>query len=658
MHRRSVQAAAIALALVLVAACGSDPAQQAESDLYTPPIRLMAPLNLDGRILDAKARFPLDQLPEDQRLPPEALRDGIALAPNDPGVRQLAEILMFLPGNTAGRDSRASLLTPAGGVYRYRVQLFSNALLRTAAGYPSVPEGSDGAAENLGRTLRFQVELTPVPPRIPSDEESPRLLIDEVVEIRKDGAWLPLTADLSPWAGREVDLQFTVRDDAAESTEGLVPMWAGWANPEIVDAGDRQQEGFDLLWLSLDTLRADRLGTYGYTRRPTSPHLDRFAAEGVVFETAVSQAPWTRPSHRSMFNGNYPSSNHGHANFPLAVALWRQGWRNGALTGGGQVDSRLGFHRGFDTYRVQYWHEDIDSVARWYEANRGRRTFLFLHTFAAHDPYTDHRFAKAESLPSGRIGDQFSQSQWLSWHSRISQEEQAYVDALYDGGIAALDESLGKLFAWLKASGRLDRTLVVITSDHGEQLFEHGSWRHGSEVYDHQILVPTILHLPPKMRADLSADAGAPPTRVADQIQLIDLYPTVLELLGARFSHPIQGRSLVPLLRGESLEPRMAFVESTNVKAFERKAFRTPRWKLIWQHPKGRQRTGELVRLYDLRRDPEELHDISQENREAVVHHLALMQSLVEGGTTPETEVPDDLPPDLRERLRALGYID
>lgn len=630
----------------------------------------MEPAEAQPGLQRATVRLHRPDDPEEARRPPDFLRGGIALAANEPAVRRLAEIPMFLPGDTSGRDSRAALLAPSGSVLRFGLDVPPNAELRTAIGYAILPA-------DVGRVVRFRARVMPMPAVVPDgrpavvDYIAPETwLLDERTTVRADGSWKPLTADLSPWEGEQILLELRVDDEPQEGDEPRTkPVWAGWAAPEIVER-DTRQDGFDLLWISLDTLRADRLGTYGYPRRATSPRLDRFAENGVVFETAISQAPWTRPSHRSMFTGNYPSSNRGFRNRLLALALWRSGWRTAALTGGGQVDARMGFHPGFETYRVQYWHDDPGAMTSWYEANRGRRTFLFLHTFAVHDPYTDHRFAHAEKLAPGRIGERFGRDEWESWNLQLTDDEQAYVDALYDGGIAALDEVLGRLFDWLETSGRLDHTLVVITSDHGEELFEHGGWRHGTELYDHQVHVPAILHLPPALRRELRPEPGSVlshtvpsrtvPSRIANQVQLVDLYPTVLELLGVPLDHEVQGRSLVPLLRGESLEPRVAVSENVNEDVYEKKSFRTPRWKLVWRTPKGSspERAPEAVELFDLSRDPAEHEDVSHQHPEAVVEQMQRMQRLVEGGAALDEGAPDDLPPDLRERLRSLGYID
>ena len=589
--------------------------------------------------------------------PPSFLRGGIAVAENEPGVRRLAEIPMFLPGDTSGRDSRAALLAPSGSVHRFRRRRAAETpSCAPRAGYAILPD-------DIGRVVRFRARVEPVVLRNGEPSEvayvGPVILASRRAREVADG-WRLAAADGGPLAvgGTAGRAGAAGRRGAPRRRRGrpASPVWAGWAAPEIVEV-DTRQDGFDLLWISLDTLRADRLGTYGYTRRPTSPHLDRLAEGGVVFDTAVEPGavdPAVAPLHvhrqlpvvepRLLPIGSWRTRFGAPAGAPArspAAARWMHVWAS--MTASKPTGCSTG--------------TKISTPSRaGTRLSSGRRTFLFLHTFAIHDPYTDHRFARAESLPPGRIGERFGRDEWDGWERRLTGDEQAYVDALYDGGIAALDEVLGRLFHWLETSGRLDHTLVVVTSDHGEHLFEHGSWRHGSTMYDHQILVPAILHLPPVLRDRL----GESPTRIADQVQLVDLYPTVLELLGLPLDHEVQGRSLVPLLRGETLEPRLAFSENVNIDVYERKAFRTKRWKLVWQTPKGSSaaRAEERVTLYDLTRDPLERNDISHQHPDAVTRHIALMQQLIQDAGALEEEVPEDLPEDLRERLRALGYID
>ncbi|MEM8932191.1 MAG: sulfatase [Acidobacteriota bacterium] len=559
-----------------------------------------------------------------------------------PGIGRVVEVPMFIDGDLSTRDSRAAWLAPSGTQYRVFVEMPPDAELRTALGHPIT-------AESVGGTITFRVNVE-------VEGEAPVTVLAETMEVRESGGWRDVTVDLSAWAGRALTLDFWT-----DGPRGLELAWGAWASPEIVSK-QRGQDGYDVLMISIDTLRADRLGAYGYTRRPTSPNLDRLAADGIVFETAVSQAPWTRPSHRALFTGLYPASNGGLWAPPLARVLWRSGWRTGALTGGGQVDARFGFHDGFETYRVQYWHDEIDAVRAWFEAGEGRRNFLFLHTFDVHDPYTDHRFATAEGLVSGRIAERFGKDEWVEWKRTLSDDERAYVDALYDGGIASLDERLGGLFGWLEDSGRLDRTVVLITSDHGEQLFEHNGWRHGSTLFDFELLVPLIVHLPSELerRLDLERPRGES-WRVATPVRLIDVYPTLVELLDLPFAPEIQGRSLVPLLDGRKLEPVTAFAENVNLDEYEQKALRADRWKFVWWMPKGAtaaQRTDHY-RLYDLTRDPLEVHDLSTRHPRTVERLIGEIEAILAAGTgTLDEGVPDDVDPDLLERLRSLGYVD
>jgi arylsulfatase A-like enzyme len=302
-------------------------------------------------------------------------------------------------------------------------------------------------------------------------------------------------------------------------------------------------------------------------------------------------------------------------------------------------------------------------VVDWLEAGRNRRNFLFLHTFEIHDPYTDTRFA--QDLPRGRFQGQFSAEDWRQAKGTLTAEEKAYVEALYDGGIAFTDQQLGLLFEELDARGLLDRAIVVITSDHGEQFWEHGSWRHGSTMYDHQLLVPLILRLPPQLRRELAGkrrDLEAAGRVVEQQVQLVDIYPTVLELLGVELEHQLQGRSLRPLLEGKELPERRAFSENTNVNSFERKAFRTQRFKFIYSFPKKSNRTAsdEYCELYDLSEDPQEQHNLAAGNTELVESLREEIRALWSGEDIEslQEKVPADISPELREQLKALGYVE
>lgn len=230
--------------------------------------------------------------------------------------------------------------------------------------------------------------------------------------------------------------------------------------------------------------------------------------------------------------------------------------------------------------------------------------------------------------------------------------------ALYDGDIAYTDRQLGDLFERLEASGALESTLVVVTSDHGEQFWEHGTWRHGQTLYDHQLLVPLILHLPPGLRQELGIDGTGV---IEDQVRLIDVYPTLLDLLGIELEKETQGRSLVPLLLGRTLPPVEAIAESLNVNNRESKAVRSPSQKFIRTRSKQPDMTSPLGadELYDLHLDPNESHNLAMEQEQRAAALADLLEKLTEGAWGKKEHLLEKGPldPDLEERLRALGYL-
>lgn len=538
-------------------------------------------------------------------------------------------------GSGGLKDSRTSLLAPPNGSYTFELQLPRRPLLRLAfAVLPNSTE-SEGA-------LTFRVSIAPAG----GDSST---VLEQNLDFRSDLAWEEHQIDLGRWEHQSVSL--TLETNGSSGAESV---WGAWATPEIVSSGQRPSS-WDVILISLDTLRADHLGSYGH-HRPTSPNLDALAARGIRFSTAVSQSPWTRPSHDSLFRGLYPASRAGLRSRPLAEVLWENGFRTGAITAGGQVDARFGFHRGFETYRVDQWLRNPELVVDYLAQGRDRNDLLFLHTFEIHDPYTDTRFA--EGMPPGRIRDEFAARHQHKWRNRITDEEKRYAEALYDGGIAFTDERVGIVLDDLEREGLLERTIVIVTSDHGEAFWEHGTWRHGATMYEHQLRVPLIVYLPKALRKELGTDRGLV---VEQQVQLVDLYPTLLDLLGIELDHKVQGRSLLPLLEGEAMAAGWAFAENTGTKSFERKAFRTDRYKFVYSYPKKRNRTNRHVsyQLFDLVEDPEERVNVADLHPELVESFMAQLQTLRQGQAEQLQEtVPEGLDAELEERLRALGYVE
>jgi Sulfatase len=619
------------------------------------------------------------------RRPRKAFLRAVGLPDQDP--RRVGRLV----GNAEeGFDNRAAIGAPTGSIYRFALTLPERPVFRAGLGVaPAAGAGSKGAGRSArkaarGGKARFVVRIEGgrieggrIEPRQaePRGEESEAdaILLDEVVSADAAGGWVDREIDLAPWSGKSVTLILETLEvppgDAggaaagAESSGGDLSAgegdgmgWAAWSAPEIVVRGARE-EGWDLLLISLDTLRADHLGSYGYPRS-TSPHLDALAGSSIRFARAVTASPWTNPSHRAMLSGLFPLSSGGLEAPRLAEALRAAGYRTTAFTGGGQVDYRFGFARGFDEYRLADWIREPERVIGWMEANRERRRFVFLHTYEVHDPYVHSEMA--EGMPRGRLGEHFGHGEWLRLKGHLGEEEQRYIEALYDGGIAYTDRKLHELLDRLESRGLLDKTVVIVTSDHGEQFFEHGSWRHGMNLYDEQVHVPLILRLPAGLARELGVAARG--RVIEEQASLVDLVPTVLDLLGVPRDWQVNGRSLLPLLRGESVEPRQVFTENTNIRTYERKSLRTRRYKYIHSYPKSRGRAEgleEVVELYDLARDPAELENLAGELSDTTVGFEELLAAIqgAELALDDEDLDADELDPDLRKRLEALGYV-
>jgi arylsulfatase A-like enzyme len=591
-----------------------------------------------GRHPTIEARRLIDDLGRAEILWPASAgntpRVGLEPSPLAPGKSPVyvARVLMY--GDRAagtpklrpeGHESRLALLAPAGAVYRFRLTPPRDAQLRLGLGY--LPTDQLPAPE-----LTFKVLI--------EHDDGTASLLDETLTVRSDGGWRDVRLSLEAWADKRIALRL--------ETTARSPVWGAWSAPEVL-VTDQREPGWDVLLISLDTLRADRLGCYGYSR-PTSPHLDRLAERSVRFATAVSQSPWTRPSHRSLLNGLYPVSRQGLSSPPLAVMLWQAGYRTRALTGGGQLHYRFGFQRGFEEYRITDWLRVIDDAARHLTVESERRQFLFLHTYEPHDPFTHTELASG--LPRGRIGQSFSNRDHQRLKGTLSAAEKTYIEALYDGGIAFTDRQLGRLLEKLTASGVMEHTVVLVTSDHGEQFWEHGNFRHGQNMYDHQLLVPLILYLPPDLRRQLGLDPELAGSVIRQQVRLVDLYPTILDLLAIPLSHPVQGRSLRPLLEGRALAPVEAFAENTNVK-IERKALRSERHKLV--HTVGRDR----LELFDLLADPGEQVNLANQLPDLARLLVSRLNFITgQGSGERDEEVPAGIDPELRQQLEALGYLD
>ncbi|MDH3253386.1 MAG: sulfatase [Acidobacteriota bacterium] len=326
--------------------------------------------------------------------------------------------------------------------------------------------------------------------------------------------------------------------------------------------------------ISLDTLGADHLGAYS-AAHDTSPFLDEFASRGVLFENALAQYPSTLVSHVSIFTGLYPRE-HG-VYVPSSVLsleidtlpehFRRHGFRTAGHTEGGYVCTDLGFNRGFDEFVDRQISSDTD-IEKTFERGldflrsleSDERFFLFLHSYAIHDPYDPpepfrplHLSTDSADLPpseGGYLRD-------INMRRReVSADTVARYHELYDGTVRYVDSVLESFFAELDLLGLRDEVTIIITSDHGEEFFEHGRLSH-SQVYPETLRVPLLILHPSKLSG----------TRVGDLVRLIDVAPTLYELAGIPSPEPISGRSLVPLFSASGkLTPVPAFAEMVDLE--------------------------------------------------------------------------------------------
>ena len=413
--------------------------------------------------------------------------------------------------------------------------------------------------------------------------------------------------------------------------------------------------------ISIDTLRADHLGCYGY-ERPTSPTLDALAEEGVLFEDVTSSAPWTLPAHASMLTGLYPSR-HGLKSYQhrlpeevstLASLLSERGWATAAIVNSPNLSRGHGLQRGFEEFiefpfSVKQRSPSTlitDRVMSWIEAAGERPLFVFVHYYDVHSDYRslpepERRFVRPYEGPAdGSTAQLFAVKRGdLS----LDPRDVAHIVDLYDAGIAQMDQELGRLVAFLHERGLLDESLLVVTSDHGEEFLEHGSVLHGQTHIQEVQRIPLLLRGPGLPRG----------MRVATPVSLVDVAPTILSLLGARDAPASDGLDLSPLWRGETggLDERYLLGEADHglEGSDVTRSVRHGNFTLHLHRPTGQHR------LYDLSRDPEERVDVASEREEI---SRGLLAHLREREEARAVEAPTrELDSEEIEQLRSLGYV-
>ncbi|TNF84223.1 MAG: hypothetical protein EP299_00780 [Acidobacteria bacterium] len=388
-----------------------------------------------------------------------------------------------------------------------------------------------------------------------------------------------------------------------------------------------------IVLISIDTLRADHLGSYGYSRE-TSPFLDQLAAKGVRFEQAISPASWTLPSHASMLTGLYPSSHRAvdaeSSIAPSAVSvaelLQDAGFSTGAAVTSWFVSANYGFDRGFDWFQDldQTAHEKvgktvdargvIDLAEEWLEEQADQRFFLFLHLYDAHYTYNPARPYR-ELFATDYKGPRRKYRNYMHYKSNpLSEELLAFEESMYDGEIRYVDDQLARLYGILGRLGLQENTVIMVTSDHGEEFGERGSWGHGHTLFEEQVHVPLLV-----------AGPGIEgPRTIAAPVGLVDLPPTLLELAGLSPPEGLHGlRDRTEDSRSRAAGGRPVFLETsrfnTNLIGLRRQG-----WKLLIDLDTGKES------LFDLSTDPGEKQDWVSERSEIATKLRAEAMTAVE----------------------------
>jgi arylsulfatase A-like enzyme len=452
---------------------------------------------------------------------------------------------------------------------------------------------------------------------------------------------------------------------------GPGPVWVTWPQLEVLPAGDpvaeprrsppeadalRQRlKGVNVVVAVFDAARAAHFGCYGYAH-DTTPEVDRLAREGVVFERAYTPAVFTLSAMASVWTSRFPDEHHqaaahddslpgGHAT--LAELLGARGIRTAGFVGNGMAGHGFGLDRGFGEFAyVGYRASDFRPVLEPWLARMGReRFFLYVHYREPHTPLDppppfDRRFGSAEPLPPDQL-DRWLEAVNRGLH-RPTPGELARYEQLYDGNLAVADAELGWLRGRLEAAGVWDRTLVVVTADHGEALHEHGFIGHNAQLYEESVHVPLVVRFP---------RGGPRGARVATAVDLLDVAPTVADAFGLRGAavDAFRGHSLVDVAAGGAGRGEL-LARSAGPRPLY--ALMDGRSKYLFNSRYG------MEELYDLHADPAEQRNLAlTDPLRASVFRQRLFRMLVDlpGRWTGEP-AQWRLPPEQREALRTLGY--
>ncbi len=427
----------------------------------------------------------------------------------------------------------------------------------------------------------------------------------------------------------------------------------------------------NVLLISVDSLRADHLGCYGYHRN-TSPNIDKFASESIIFKNTICQAPWTKPSVGSMLTSLYPGvhgadsvgeygDNFSVAKIPQKVSVLNQavttlaetlkdnGYVTAGFTGGGYTHSFFGFSKGFDTYKdnaggiktINY------EIFDWLKKLQNKPFFIFTHFFDVHFPYKDFPpYNRMFGVYKSRVNvDKQFEIDVNSGKRKLKEEDIKRLLSLYDGGIYYADVHIATLLNMLKKMGCYDNTIIILTSDHGEGFMEHKLIGHTDIMYNELLKIPLLIRWPELQRKTIES-----------QVRSIDIMPTILDFLGIQPPSLLQGVSLSPKIKGKIRNDLIAFSE-TERRGFQ-KVVMDGQYKLLYNCASGKEE------LYDIKEDPGETANIADRKPEKLKEMRSLLEAWnkdleinrakIQSGSLKKDRIIDEL---LVNQLKGLGYL-
>jgi len=517
------------------------------------------------------------------------------------------------------------------------------------------------------------------------DSEADWYILDKNLTPESTEERLSEKIDLSSYAGKKVKLSFITEDVTQRSSKndvlGSIPIWI---NPMVYQPAE--ENDINIILISLDTLRPDHLSCYGYDRN-TSPTIDHLAEEGVHFLNTYSTTSWTLPSHISMLtslNCTQHQIYNPHEKMrvdikTLADFLRVNDYFCAAFTGGGYLNADYGFCKGFDDYQelkllgekaLRYDEAELlaKNACQWLYRNKDKKFFLFLHTYQPHAPYANLSALGKAYLTDEHKWDKVHPADLFQGQGRFetsfSKEEKDNIVALYDGEIKYTDTFFVKaVLDYLKKFNIYDKTMIILTSDHGEEFYDHDAWLHDHTIYEEGIRIPLIIKFP------YFHYNGKKIKKIA---RITDIMPTILDFLKINSnSGRIDGKSLLPLIEGKEKNDRTFFCELAlwnskvvptllatnkgNLKLILNRKILSPYVERVSLDFKE-----IMIELYDLAKDPKEKKNLAQIKKYSnlcsqLIKKMEKEYKKIEKKRTVKERVTLDK--DLKERLRALGYL-